>query len=595
MVKTGIAFPDFILLDKSNRRQKKYEEKHRSTRGLFLIISSFIVFLILISRLFQLQILDGSYYRYLSDNNRTKTVIVHAPRGIIFDRNNIPLVFNVPGFRKTVDGKTKVLTRNEAMPLLVKGEKDLEVDSLREYPYKDILSHVIGYIGQISKEEMNEPVFIDYNGGDLIGKMGIERSYENVLKGVDEKQLMEVDSRGEVVRKLGQTDPIPGKDIKLTIDLKLQKAAYEATKDIRRGAVIASKTNGEILAIVSRPSFDPNLFTMGETYKNTDDSLYKNLSEILLDNTSNPLLDRTISGVYPPGSTFKLVVAAGGLEDGIIDENWKVRDEGILRVGAFSFGNWYFSSYGRTEGMVNVVKGIKRSNDIFFYKLAEKLGVNNISKWAEKFGLGKPLGIDLEGELSGTIPSPEWKEKQIGENWYLGDTYHYGIGQGFLLTTPIQVNGYTQAIANNGVLYKPYLLLNKKSKKLQNKFLSESTINLVREGMIESCEQGGVAWPLFDFKVKNPHLKIDGKNILEAPQATTSANFKDYRKVTVACKTGTAQHGGEEMLPHAWITLFAPAYDPEIVITVLAEESGEGSNIAAPIAKKVLEGYFSKE
>jgi penicillin-binding protein 2 len=334
---------------------------------------------------------------------------------------------------------------------------------------------------------------------------------------------------------------------------------------------------------------------MGETYKDTKDSQYKTLSEILLDNTNNPLLDRAISGMYPPGSTFKLVVAAGGLEDKVIDKNWEVNDVGVLKVGAFSFGNWYFSSYGRTEGMVNVVKGIKRSNDIFFYKLAEKLGVSNVSKWAEKFGLGKPLGIDLEGEISGTIPSPKWKEKQIGESWYLGDTYHYVIGQGYLLTTPIQVNGFTQAIANGGVLYKPHLLLSKKPEKLQDKFLSNNTIQLVREGMIESCQQGGVAWPLFDFKVKNSDLKIDGKNILEAPQSTTSANFKNYRKITVACKTGTAQHGGEEALPHAWITLFAPAYNPEIVITVLAEESGEGSNIAAPIAKKVLESYFSKD
>ncbi|HZJ18569.1 MAG TPA: penicillin-binding protein 2 [Patescibacteria group bacterium] len=595
MTKTGVAFPDFIILDKSNKKHKDYEQKNRSTRSLFLIVSAFIVFLILFARLFYLQIIDGSYYRYLSDNNRTKTVVVHAPRGIIFDRNNTPLVFNVPGFRKTSQDKTTLLTKDEAMPLLVKGEKDLEVDSLREYPYKDILSHVLGYVGQISKEEMNNPVFIDYNGGDLIGKMGIEREYESTLKGVDEKQLIEVDSSGKTVRKLGETDPIPGKDIKITIDLKLQKAAYEATKDIKRGVVIASTPDGEILAMISRPSFDPNLFTMGEGYKDVKDSSYKNLSEILLDSSNNPLLDRAISGVYPPGSTFKLVVAAGGLEDKVIDKNWEVEDVGILRVGAFSFGNWYFSSYGRKEGSVNVVKGIKRSNDIFFYKLAEKLGVENISKWAEKFGLGKPLGIDLEGELSGTIPSPEWKEKQVGEGWYLGDTYHYGIGQGYLLTTPIQVNGFTQAIANKGILYKPYLLLSQKPKKIQDKFLSESTISLLRQGMIESCQTGGVAWPLFDFKVKNPNLKIDGKNILEAPQTTTSANFKDYRKVTVACKTGTAQHGGEETLPHAWITLFAPAYDPQVVITVLVEESGEGSNIAAPIAKKVLESYFSKD
>ncbi|MFH1187022.1 MAG: penicillin-binding transpeptidase domain-containing protein [Candidatus Levyibacteriota bacterium] len=594
MTKTGVAFPDFILLDKSSKRQKNFEGKNRSSRGFFLVVSGVIIFIILFARLFYLQIIDGSYYRYLSDNNRTKTLITHAPRGIIFDRNNTPLVFNVPGFRKIDKDKTIILTKDEALPLLVKGEKDLEVDSLREYPYKDLLSHVIGYIGQISKEEMDDPLFMDYKGGSLIGKMGIERRYENVLKGVDQKQLMEVDNFGKTVRKLGQTDPIPGKDIKITIDLKLQKAVHEATKDIKRGSVIVSTLDGQILAMLSRPSFDANLFTMGESYKNANSNTYKTLSEILLDEESNPLLNRAISGTYPPGSTFKLVVAAGGLEDGTIDKNWEVEDTGILRVGAFSFGNWYFSSYGRTEGSVNVVKGIKRSNDIFFYKLAEKIGVSGISKWADKFGLGKPLGIDLEGELSGTIPSPQWKEEQIGESWYLGDTYHYGIGQGYLLTTPLQINGLTQIIANNGALYEPHLLLNQKKKELEKKFLSESTVSLVRQGMIESCQTGGVAWPLFDFKVKNKELKIDDKNFLEVPQATTSANFKDFRKVTIACKTGTAQHGGEKTLPHAWITLFAPAYDPEIVITVLVEESGEGSNVAAPIAKKILESYFSK-
>jgi penicillin-binding protein 2 len=206
--------------------------------------------------------------------------------------------------------------------------------------------------------------------------------------------------------------------------------------------------------------------------------------------------------------------------------------------------------------------------------------------------LGKPLGIDLEGEVSGTVPSPQWKKKEIGETWYLGDTYHYGIGQGFLLTTPLQVNGFTQAISNRGVLYQPHLLKDQNAKIVSQNSLDEKNLDLIRQGMIEACSPGGVAWPLFDFKVKNPNLKIDGKNFLEAPQATASADFKDYRKVAIACKTGTAQHGGDQTLPHAWITLFAPAYDPQIVVTVLSEESGEGSNVAAPIAKKILESYF---
>jgi len=601
MVKTGIAFPDYILKDKSRKRHKDYEASSQSVRGRFLILASVIAFVILLGRIFYLQIIDGAYYRYLSDSNRIKTVIIHAPRGIIFDRNDTPLVFNVPGFRKTEKNKTTVLTKDEALPLIVKGEKNLEIDSLRQYPYKDILAHVVGYIGQISKDELNDSRFMDYKGGDLVGKMGIERSYEHKLKGIDEKQLIEVDSLGKGIRKLGQADAVSGQDLKLTIDLKIQKAAFEAAKDVKRGAVIVSTPDGQILAMVSKPSFDPNLFTMGSGYKNATESSYQNLADILTDSKNNPLLDRAISGIYPPGSTFKLVVATGGLQDKIINENYQVNDTGILKVGDFSYANWYYTGYGRTEGTVNVVKGLKRSNDIFFYKLAEKIGADEISKWAEKLGLGKTLGIDLEGEASGTVPSPDWKKKEIGEAWYLGDTYHYGIGQGFLLTTPLQVNGFTQAIANGGKLYQPHLIMNQKSKIKNQNLLDEKNVGLIRQGMIEACSAGGVAWPLFDFKVparlasesvagrQNPDLRIDGKNFLE--DASGSAKMT---KVTIACKTGTAQHGGEQTLPHAWITLFAPAYKPEIVVTVLSEESGEGSNVAAPIAKKILESYFSK-
>ncbi|MDZ4227752.1 MAG: penicillin-binding transpeptidase domain-containing protein, partial [Candidatus Levybacteria bacterium] len=225
---------------------------------------------------------------------------------------------------------------------------------------------------------------------------------------------------------------------------------------------------------------------------------------------------------------------------------------------------------------------IQRSNDIFFYKLAAMVGVDKLSFFAEKFGLGKKLGIDLTGEQTGIVPTQEWKKETIGENWYLGDTYHYGIGQGYLLTTPLQVNILTQAIANEGIIYKPHLLRNPAFAKAstfanasadrsagKEKFLSKGTIDLIKEGMIGSCSDGGVAWPLFDFKVKN-------------------------NSVSIACKTGTAQHGDEDTLPHAWITLFAPADNPEIIVTVLSESSGEGSNIAAPIAKKILEEWFGR-
>lgn len=589
MTKTGVAFPDYILKDSSKRKDYDYEGKKQSSKDLLLPLLFLILFAILASRLFFLQVIKGSYYRYLSDSNRTKTVVIHAPRGIIFDRFGIPLVFNVPGFREIIDNKTVLLSQDEALVKIAKGQQGLEVDSLRQYPYKESFSHVVGFIGQISKEELVMPEYSSYMGGDVIGKSGIEQQYQELLKGTNGKILYEVDARGKIIRKLGQEDPIPGKNIQVTLDAKLQNAVSQATKDVTKGAVVVSTPKGEILALLSKPSFDPNLFTMGKSYKISTESSYQTIGDILSDSKNQPLLNRTISGVYPPGSTFKLVVAAAGLENKIIDENWEVQDTGVLNVGSFSFSNWYYTGYGGKDGNVNIVKGIKRSNDIFFYKLAEKTGVDKISETAFKFGLDKPLGIDLKGEEGGSVPTQNWKQSVIGEQWYLGDTYHYGIGQGFLLTTPLQVNGWTQIIANSGTLYKPHLLKSMKSEILSSKLLDQHLADLIRQGMIESCSPGGVAWPLYNLKIKNEKLKIDNKNFL--PVATGSS---DMRQVSVACKTGTAEHGGPNTKPHAWITLFAPAFNPEIVVTVLAEESGEGSNIAAPIAKKILEAWFDR-
>jgi len=607
-VKTGVAFPDFISTEKI-RGGGHYYRKQYQMRDVFLPIILFLAIISILARLFYVQILQGSDFRKLSDGNRIRTITIYAPRGVILDRNGSPLVYNVPGFRQNPPapiesgpaggGKTKIIDNNQALSLIAQGKKDLEVDSLRSYPYKEVFSHVLGYIGQISQDELKEARFSNYNGGDLIGKMGIEQEYEEILKGLDGKQLVEINSLGQIVRKLGQTDPSSGNNVTVTLDLSLQKAAFEATKDVKRGAVVATTPDGEVLALISKPSFDPNLFTLGQNYKPSSQSSYLSAEAILGDDKNQPLLNRAISGVYPPGSTFKLVVAASGLSNKIIDENFEVEDRGTIHVGDFSFSNWYFTQYGKTDGMLNVVGGIKRSNDIFFYKLAEKIGVNKISQTAMNFGLGQKLGIDIAGEAKGLIPTTQWKEKNIGEPWFLGDTYHYGIGQGYVLSTPLQVNTWTQVIANGGSIYKPRLMKNsidaKDKAPIKKKLLDEKSIRLIREGMIESCSPGGVAWPLFQFTVKNSKLKIDGKNFLEAPQSTTSADFKDYRRVSIACKTGTAQHGGENTLPHAWVTLFAPAYNPQIVVTVISEESGEGSNVAAPIAKKILEEYFKNK
>lgn len=597
-MKHGFAFGEHIKTEKVKKYHHHQDgERPLRSRSFLLPIILVVATMLLCFKLFALQIVQGAAFRKLADSNRTRTQTIHAPRGVIFDRNGTPLVYNMPGFLQTTkDASGKVvktihLSKEDALSKIAKGDQSIEVDSLREYPYKDAMSHVLGYIGQISQDQLQTPEFSDYPANEWIGQSGIERQYEMLLRGVDGKQLVEIDALGRRVRSLGQTDPIAGQDITLTLDAKIQQAAYDATSGVQKGAVVVSKPDGEILAMVSRPSFDPNLFTLDTDYKPASNSAYKSLDAILLDGSGQPLLNRAIGGTYPPGSTFKLIVAASGLESKTIDSNYHITDTGILKIGTFSFANWYYTEYGKTEqGDVNVTRAIARSNDIFFYKLAEKIGVDKLSTMADQFGLGEKLGIDLSGEASGLVPTKEWKKKTLKEDWYLGDTYHYGIGQGYLLTTPLQVNSWTEVIANGGTLYQPRLLKDTPAKELQKNIIDNSTTELIRQGMIEACSTGGVAYPLFDFKVKNAKLKVDGKNILSV--ASSSA---DMRKVSVACKTGTAEHGDANTLPHAWITLFAPAYNPQIVVTVLSESSGEGSNVAAPIAKKILEAYFTQK
>lgn len=602
-MKPGVAFGENIRTEKI-RRRVYFGSANYSTKNFLLIFILFLVVGLFVVRLVYLEILQGANYRKLSDSNRIRSQVIYAPRGIITDRYGVPLVLNIPGFRQIVkDPKDKshekiiFLTKEQGISQLAKGGNNIAVDSLREYPFGEEFAHVLGYIGQINPAQLKEKKYTGYLVNDLVGKTGIEEEYESLLKGINGEKLIEVDAKGREVRALGQTDSIPGHDIKLTIDARIQKVVYSAAKNIKRGAVIVSKPDGEILAMVSKPSFDPNLFTQNSSYNTSSQSAYKNVTSIIFDSENQPLLNRVIGGVYPPGSTFKLVVASAGLSSRLIDGNYHIVDTGVLKVGNFSFANWFYTDYGRTEsGDVNVVKALARSNDIFFYKLAELIGVDKLSSFASKFGLGKILGIDLPGEEAGTLPTIEWKKKHMHEDWYLGDTYHYGIGQGFLLTTPLQVNSWTDVIANGGTLYEPRLLKNQEvtlpagRQGIKNQgLLDAKTVSLIREGMIESCSPGGVAWPLFQFRIHNSELRIDGRNFFKV--ASDSA---DTRQISIACKTGTAENGGTEALPHAWITLFAPAYNPQIVITVLSESSGEGSNVAGPVAKEILQAYFSE-
>jgi len=584
--KVGIAFADFVTQEKISRRSG---ESYRLSEiitivPLFLLA---VLFALLILRLFYLQVLRSYYYKDLADSNRTRTKTLTAPRGVILDRDGKPLVSNSPAFKILENGKVRILTKDDALELLANG-KAVENNIERQYLYGEAFAHVLGYVGQLSAEEAILPNFEKYHILDSVGKAGLEKEYESILHGQNGKELHEVDSMAKNLRPLGKQDPVAGKNLLTTLDLEVGLAVEAAMKNVKKGAVVVSDPrDGGILAIFSKPTFDTNIFTHPKEYVASGE--YSTREQLLMDSENQPLLDRAISGTYPPGSTFKLITAAAALEKGEFTGDTQIEDTGVLRVGTFSFGNWYFLQHGRKDGLVDVVDAIKRSNDIYFYKAAESAGVDNISALARIFGLGEYSGIDLPGEAKGTVPSPEWKMEVLSEPWYLGDTYNYGIGQGYLLTTPLQVNTFTVFFANEGKLYKPHLLQGKE-KLLKKDFIKKEYIELVRQGMKESCEVGGVAWPFFDFKVKNSHLRIDDLDYFKAASAGA-----EMVQVKVGCKTGTAETGGEETSPHAWITVFAPFYKPEIVVTVLVENGGEGSSVAGPIARDILKVYFENK
>lgn len=452
-------------------------------------------------RLVYLQIWEAKYYRLLADENRIKQEILPAERGKILDRFG------------------EVLTLSEAN------------------------AHVLGYAGEVSEEEADR-----FYLGAVVGKMGLEKQYDQRLRGRDGLSILEQDAQGKVLRELRRIEPVKGEGLLTTLDAGLQKKAFELM-DKRKGAVVISDpNNGEILALVSSPGFDAG-----------------NLPKFLNDKDL-PLFNRAISGEYPPGSVFKIVTATAALEEGRIDETTKIEDTGELRVGPYRFGNWYFDQYGRKEGWIEITRALGRSNDIFFYKLGEYLGINALADWARYFGLGSQTGIDLEGEVSGLIPDPEWKETVLKDQWYLGDTYISAIGQGNILTTPLQLNQMIGVIASRGLLCKPFLVGGQNCKQLD---IHEKTLSLVTEGLRQVCETGGTAWPFFDFTVG------------------------------VAGKTGTAEFGQQEdkakIKTHAWFSGYAPVDKPEISVTVLLEGAGEGSYQAAPVAKEIFKYWFERQ
>lgn len=589
--KLGLGFPDEVA--KTASKTSHFKQKETSWKDTLLpnFDSSFevqfvrtswtalifsavciILFFVIFIRLFHLQIVKGVENRELADGNRIAVKVIHAQRGVIFDRSGKILAANSPAFRlfeKTSNGtkKARLITREEALELEVKNDPrslDLEVDNVRSYPMGEKSAHLIGYVGEISENRLKTDAYKNYKGGDRIGQTGLEAQYEKLLKGIDGGEIVEVDSKGVILRTLRRNPPVPGQNIYLTIDADLQNKLFLEMKEMLNkagsccaAAVAMEPKTGQVLALVSFPSFDPNIFT-----KSYDEQA---ISQIFTQKNA-PILNRVIGGNYPPGSTYKIISSLAALSSGKITQDTIIQDNGVTFLGPYSFANWYFTEYGKVEGSVNLLKAIQRSNDTYYYEIGRRIGEDKLFEWSKKLNLGNKLNIDLPGEEAGLVPNDEWKRKTFNVGWYPGDTLHMAIGQGFLLTTPLQVLGFTSFIASDGVLYKPQLILtNYKPKVIVSNIASDQNIKLIKEGLKLVPKTGGTAWPFFTFPI------------------------------TTAGKTGTAEFGDNKNRTHAWYTSFAPVDDPKIALTVLVEGAGEGSNVSAPIAKEVYRWYFSPD
>jgi penicillin-binding protein 2 len=541
-----------------------------------------IIFAGLSLRLFQLQVVHGEENRDLANSNRVQIRIIHAPRGVIYDRNGKVLAQNDPGFRlkQTLpDGtiKYRFVTRDEALVLEAKNDPqyyNLEVDAIRSYPLGPVTSHILGYLGEINEDELKQPQFGDYRLGDRIGKSGVEQVYENYLRGKDGAEIIEVDAEGKKLRSLRVIYPQPGQNVYVSIDADLQKVAYDTLKkQVEKtgaccGVVVGEQPQtGQVLVMVSYPSYDNNAFN--------DPKREAEVTHYFTDNQA-PLLNRVIGGTYPPGSTFKIATALAGLSSKKITPDTIIEDTGIMYLGPYSFANWYFTQYGKKEGPVDLKKALARSNDIYFYQLGDRIGQDLIGDIAKRLGMGKKIGIDLPGEVDGLIPNNDWKVDNIGTVWYPGDTLHMAIGQGYLLTTPLQILAQTTFIANDGKLIQPHLgyKITRADGSLVREFVYKpivensfdpADIAEVKAGLSQVPKIGGTAWPFFQFSIPT------------------------------AGKTGTAEFGDPKGNTHAWYTSYAPEINPEIVLTIMLEAAGEGSSEAAPVAKDIYTWYFNPD
>jgi penicillin-binding protein 2 len=604
---------------------KKLEEDDINTlkKRIDIVTLVIIAFLaILIARLWFLQIRNGTEYEQLANNNRVRMRDKVAPRGNIYDHNDRLLVTNRPSFNivwskedapepekviksiaRIVDEDITVLLERirqaadnpRHIPIRLKEDIDwdilayiennryelpgisIEVLPRRDYLYPGLASHSIGHLGEINKQELANRPDENYQVGDQIGKTGLENLFEIPLRGEKGRLYVEVDAHGFEQKRLEGLEPLPGDDIRLTIDLPLQQTAEKALAD-DAGAVVAMDINsGRILTLASSPNLNLEEFLGG---------ISTTAWNKLLDDPQHPLVNKAIMGQYPPGSTYKIVTALAGLSEKVITPETVFNCSGSLKFGNRSYGCWKRGGHGN----VNLHRALTESCDVYFYMVGQKLGVDTLARYANSLGLGTETGIELEHEKGGLIPTSEWKRMKYNEPWQPGETLSVAIGQGFNLTTPLQICRMTAAVANGGTLYQPQLIdrISDPEGEVLKSFApikegnvlgSPATLELIREGLTAAVN---------DKHGTGSEARLD--------------------EITVAGKTGTAQvirlarfkEVDEEKIPyqyrdHAWFTCFAPAEKPEIAVTVLVEHGSHGGSAAAPIAKAMLTTYFGKK
>lgn len=580
-------------------------------RSLIMALIKFLLLMVIIARLYYLQVYQADRYKTQADENRISTRLLVPPRGIIFDRNGVTIASNqqnfqalivaeqAPNVQETLDAFKKIMPLSEAeeerikkdlkrnrsfVPIKIRDNLSWEEVSriqlnapdlpgivideglTRYYPFGAGMAHILGYVSSVSDKDVKDDPLLEVPGFK-IGKSGIEKYLEKALRGESGNLKLEVNAYGRIMKEIERVDGIPGKDVQLTIDSRLQQKAFELFGEESGAAVLLDVHTGEILAFVSAPSFDPNMMTQGLSTEDWN---------ALLHNERNPLTDKAISGQYSPGSTFKMIVALAALEAGVIKPETRTYCAGKMFLGNHAFHCWKKEGHGH----LNVVEALQHSCDIFFYETAQKLGIEKIADMARRFGLGSKINIGLENEKAGLIPDKEWKLRRFGEPWQQGESLISGIGQGYILTTPLQLATMTARLVNGGYEIKPTFLKvsDGEKSKIKKIDVSPANLELIKEGMYAVVNKpGGTAWrSQFDYHGQ----RMGGKT------GTTQV-----RRITMKERREGIKKESElpwRLRNHALFVGYAPHDNPKYAVAVLVEHGGGGSSVAAPLAGKIL-------